>query len=62
MTPLEPTAASSNLFVQLIDFILHIDVHLQQLAVQYGLKVWYRLPHHLLRTGLVVLPLLPGDS
>ena len=63
MTPLEPTAASSNLFMQLVDIILHIDVHLQQLAVQYGLWV-YGIVFLIIfcETGLVVLPLLPGDS
>ena len=47
----------------LIDFILHIDVHLAQLATAYG--PWLFLILFLIifcETGLVVLPFLPGDS
>jgi membrane-associated protein len=47
----------------LIDFILHIDVHLAQLAVAYG--PWLFLILFLIifcETGLVVTPFLPGDS
>jgi len=47
----------------LIDLLLHLDVHLLELARQYGsgfllilfLIVWAE-------TGLVVAPFLPGDS
>ncbi len=47
----------------LIDFILHIDTHLHQLASEYGLWV-YGIIFLIVfcETGLVVLPLLPGDS
>ena len=48
---------------QLIDFILHIDVHLQEIIASYG--TWTYLVLILIifcETGLVVLPLLPGDS
>ena len=47
----------------LIDFILHIDVHLAALSADYG--VWMYAIIGLIvfcETGLVVLPLLPGDS
>jgi membrane-associated protein len=47
----------------LIDFILHIDVHLAQLAIAYG--PWLFLILFLIifcETGLVVTPFLPGDS
>ncbi|MDB5991286.1 MAG: hypothetical protein JWQ10_2689 [Herbaspirillum sp.] len=47
----------------LIDFILHIDVHLAQLATAYG--PWLFLILFLIifcETGLVVTPFLPGDS
>jgi membrane-associated protein len=47
----------------LIDFILHIDVHLAQLATAYG--PWLFLILFLIifcETGLVVMPFLPGDS
>src|ERR1700693_2608766 len=47
----------------LIDFILHIDVHMAQLAHAYG--PWLFLILFLIifcETGLVVMPFLPGDS
>ncbi len=47
----------------LIDFILHIDVHLSDLIRSYG--TWTYLILFLiifLETGLVVTPILPGDS
>jgi len=47
----------------LIDFILHIDRHLHQLASEYGLWIYGILFLIVFcETGLVVLPLLPGDS
>ena len=47
----------------LIDFILHIDKHMQQLASEYGLWIYGILFLIIFcETGLVVLPLLPGDS
>ena len=47
----------------LIDFILHIDVHLAALTADYG--VWTYAILFLIvfaETGLVVAPFLPGDS
>jgi membrane-associated protein len=47
----------------LIDFILHIDVHLDGIIRQYG--TWtYAILFLIIfcETGLVVTPLLPGDS
>lgn len=47
----------------LLDFILHIDVHLAQLVANYG--PWVYLILFLIvfcETGLVVTPFLPGDS
>lgn len=47
----------------LIDFILHIDVHLSELALAYG--PWLFLILFVIvfcETGLVVTPFLPGDS
>lgn len=47
----------------LIDFILHIDVHLAALMADYG--VWTYAILFLIvfaETGLVVAPFLPGDS
>lgn len=46
-----------------IDFILHIDVHLAELVAQYGIWVYGILFLILFcETGLVVTPFLPGDS
>lgn len=51
-------------FIKLIiDFILHIDVHLAELVAQYGVWVYAILFLILFcETGLVVTPFLPGDS
>lgn len=47
----------------LIDFILHIDVHLATLVAQYGVWIYAILFLILFcETGLVVTPFLPGDS
>lgn len=46
-----------------LDFILHLDKHLAQLVADYG--VWTYLILFLIvfcETGLVVTPILPGDS
>ncbi|SFN30585.1 membrane-associated protein [Izhakiella capsodis] len=52
-----------ELIHQLIDFILHIDVHMQALVTQYGVWVYAILFLILFcETGLVVTPILPGDS
>ncbi len=46
-----------------IDFILHIDVHLAELVAQYGIWIYAILFLILFcETGLVVTPFLPGDS
>ena len=48
---------------QLIDFVLHINVHLAELMQDYG--PWIYLILFLIvfcETGLVVTPILPGDS
>ena len=50
-------------FTFVIDFILHIDRHLQALCAGYGLWVYAILFVIVFcETGLVVTPLLPGDS
>jgi membrane-associated protein len=47
----------------LIDFILHVDVHLQQFVVAYGAWVYALLfAIVFVETGVVVMPFLPGDS
>lgn len=48
---------------QILDFILHIDKHLIELSLQYG--VWLLAILFVIvfcETGLVVTPFLPGDS
>lgn len=46
-----------------VDFILHIDVHLAELVSQYGIWIYAILFLILFcETGLVVTPFLPGDS
>lgn len=47
----------------IIDFVIHIDVHLAEIIKDYGL--WTYLILFLIifcETGLVVTPILPGDS
>ena len=47
----------------LIDFILHIDKHLQDFVVAYGPWVYALLFLIVfVETGVVVMPFLPGDS
>lgn len=47
----------------IIDFILHVDLHLQELFNNYGLWIFGILFLIIFcETGLVVTPLLPGDS
>lgn len=52
-----------ELITQLIDFVLHIDAHLQALVAQYGPWIYAILFLIIFcETGLVVTPILPGDS
>ncbi len=47
----------------LIDFILHIDVHLSELIRDYGVQTYTILfAIVFIETGLVIMPFLPGDS
>lgn len=47
----------------LVDFILHIDVHLGQLISSYGTLTYFILFAIIfMETGLVFTPFLPGDS
>jgi membrane-associated protein len=53
----------TTILASLVDFILHIDTHIQLLAAEYG--VWLYAILFLIifcETGLVVMPFLPGDS
>ncbi|MBS1536247.1 MAG: DedA family protein [Bacteroidetes bacterium] len=52
-----------NILHQVIDIVLHLDIHLATLAIEYG--VWmYGILFLVIfcETGLVVTPFLPGDS
>lgn len=52
-----------DLIIQLIDFILHIDVHLAQIISDYS--TWtYAILFGIVfaETGFVITPFLPGDS
>ncbi len=52
-----------DLIKKLLDFVLHIDVHLSEIISQYGLWTYAVLFMIIFaETGLVVMPLLPGDS
>lgn len=47
----------------MIDFILHIDVHLGQIIATYGIATYFILFLIIfMETGLVFTPFLPGDS
>jgi membrane-associated protein len=52
-----------DILATLIDFILHVDVHLQNFVQTYGTWVYALLFAIIfVETGLVVMPFLPGDS
>lgn len=47
----------------LLDFILHLDIHLATLVANYGFWVYgFLFLIIFLETGLVITPFLPGDS
>ncbi len=52
-----------DLIAFFIDFILHVDQHLQTFVQNYGMWVYALLFAIIfVETGLVVMPFLPGDS
>lgn len=52
-----------DLLAQFIDLILHLDVHLAELIIQYGVWIYGILFLIIFcETGLIVTPFLPGDS
>lgn len=52
-----------DLLMTLIDFILHVDLHLQNFVQLYGTWVYALLFLIIfVETGVVIMPLLPGDS
>lgn len=57
------TYSAMELLSTFADLILHVDKHLQVLASEYGLWLYGILFSVVFcETGLVVMPLLPGDS
>src|SRR5450631_916219 len=47
----------------LLDFVIHVDVHLASFVATYGVWVYALLFAIIfVETGLVVMPFLPGDS
>jgi membrane-associated protein len=58
-----PGSADMEIITFLIDFILHVDVHLKDFVVNYGNWVYALLFLIIFtETGVVVMPFLPGDS
>lgn len=52
-----------DLVLSLVQFVLHLDVHLADLAARYGVLIYAILFAIVFcETGLVVTPFLPGDS
>jgi membrane-associated protein len=52
-----------DLLLQLVQFVLHLDVHLTELIAHYGPWIYVMLFAIVFcETGLVVTPFLPGDS
>src|SRR5512147_2567702 len=52
-----------ELLMTLVDFVLHVDVHLRVFVEHYGSWVYALLFLIIfVETGLVVMPFLPGDS
>ena len=52
-----------DIFMTLLDFILHVDKHLELFVQTYGTWVYALLFLIIfVETGVVVMPFLPGDS
>jgi membrane-associated protein len=57
------TVTTLDLLHFLIDFILHVDKHLEAFVTTYGMWVYVLLfAIVFIETGVVVMPFLPGDS
>jgi membrane-associated protein len=55
--------AAMEVIAQLVDFVLHVDVHLATFVRAYGAWVYALLFLIIfVETGVVVMPFLPGDS
>jgi len=63
LTFCHPAALSMELIGFLLDFVLHVDKYLEAFVQNYGLWVYALLFLVIfVETGLVVMPVLPGDS
>lgn len=52
-----------DLLVQIVNFVLHVDVYLEDIILQYGAWTFAFLFFIIfMETGFVVTPFLPGDS
>jgi len=52
-----------ELLAQFVDIVLHLDVHLVRMVAEYGVWIYAILFAIIFcETGLVVTPILPGDS
>jgi membrane-associated protein len=52
-----------DVLASLLEFVLHVDVHLARFVAEYGTWVYVLLFAIIfVETGLVVMPFLPGDS
>ena len=52
-----------EIITTLLDFILHVDQHLELFVQNYGVWVYALLFAIIfVETGVVVMPFLPGDS
>ena len=58
-----PIIGRMDLLMLLVDFVLHVDVHLREFVLSYGTWVYALLFAIIfVETGVVVMPFLPGDS
>jgi len=58
-----PEILSMEIIKAIFDFVLHIDQHLQTFIMEYGTLTYFILfAIVFVETGLVIMPLLPGDS
>ena len=61
--PHKTVFSGQTIIMEIIDFILHVDKHLQDFIVEYDNLVYAILFLIIfVETGLVVMPFLPGDS
>jgi len=63
LTTAQPIIPGMDIIATLLDFVLHVDRHLEVFVQTYGIWVYALLfAIVFIETGLVVMPFLPGDS